>query len=52
MCPNKKDPEYATGPKYAKILNMAKFRIWQGSRYGSVTQRSKYARICLARVLI
>ena len=45
------DSEYASGPKYAKILNMAKFWIWQGCQYVSVTQRSKYARICLDRVL-
>ena len=25
MCLNKQDPEYATCPKYAKILNMEKF---------------------------
>ena len=45
MCPNKQDSEYTSGPKYAKI------RIWQGSQYRSVTQRSEYARICLDRVL-
>ena len=28
MCVNKQDSEYADGPKYAKILNMAKF--WTG----------------------
>ena len=43
--------EYAWGPKYTKILNMAKLCIWQSSHYGSVTQRSEYARICLDRVL-
>ena len=42
---NKKDS------KYAKILNTAKFWIWQGSQYASVTQRSEYARISIARVL-
>ena len=52
MCPYKQDSEYASGPKYAKIVNMAKFLIWQGSQYESVTQRSEYARICLDRVLI
>ena len=41
---------YALGPKYAKILNMAKLCIWQGSQYASATQRSEYARVCL-RVL-
>ena len=25
MCLNKQDSEYASGPKYAKILNVAKF---------------------------
>ena len=30
---------------------MAKFQIWQGFQYASVTQRSEYARICLDRVL-
>ena len=38
MCLNKQDSEYASDPKYAKILNMAKFCIWQGSQYMSVTQ--------------
>ena len=51
MCRYKKDSEYASGPKYAIILNMAKFWIWQGSQYANVTQRSEYARICLDRVL-
>ena len=51
MCRYKKDSEYASGPKYAIILNMAKFWIWQGSQYANVTQRSEYARICLYRVL-
>ena len=46
ICPYKQDSEYTLGPKYAKILNMAKFWIWQGSLYASVTQRSEYARIC------
>ena len=42
---------YALGPKYDKILNMAKFRIWQGSQYASVTHRPEYAKIYLDRVL-
>ena len=42
--------ECAWDPNYAKILNMAKFWIWHGSQYASVTQRS-YAKMCLARVL-
>ena len=42
---NKQDSEQASGPKYAKILNMAKFSVWQGSQCASVTQRSEYARI-------
>ena len=36
----KQDSEYASGPKYAKILNMS-----------GVTRCSGYARICLDRVL-
>ena len=51
MCLYKQDSAYASHPKYAKILNMAKFWIWQGSQYASVTQRSEYARICFHRVL-
>ena len=51
MCLNKQDSEYALGLKYAKILNMAKFWIWQGSQYESITQHSQYARLCLDRVL-
>ena len=43
MCRYKQDSEYA--------LNMAKFWIWQGSQYASVTQRYEYVRICLDRVL-
>ena len=31
MCLNKQDSEYASGPKYAKILNMTTFWIWDGS---------------------
>ena len=44
-------PEHALGLKYAKILNVTKFGIWQGSQYGSITQYFEYARICLDRVL-
>ena len=29
MCLNKLDSEYASSPKFAEILNMAKFWIWQ-----------------------
>ena len=50
----KHDSVYASGRKYVKILNMAKFWIWQGSQYASVTQHSEYseyARICPDRVL-
>ena len=50
MCLFKQDSEYASGPKYAKILNMVKFCISR-SQYASVARRSKYARICLDRVL-
>ena len=35
---SKKGSEYASGPKYAEILNMAKFWIWQGSQYTSVVR--------------
>ena len=47
MCIFKQNSEYALGPKYAKILNMAKFWIcqnmpWQSSEY---VLGSKYARI-------
>ena len=38
MCLNKQGFEYAYDPKYAKILNMAKFWIWQGSQNTSVSQ--------------
>ena len=51
MCLDKQDSEYALGPKYAKILNMASLEIWQGSQYASVRQRSEYPRICHDRVL-
>ena len=50
-CLNKQDSEYASGAKYAKVLNMAKFWIWQDSQYVSITQCSDYARKCLDRVL-
>ena len=39
------------GPKYAKIMNVTKFLIWQGSQHACVTQRFEYARISLDRVL-
>ena len=51
MSLNKQDSEYAEGPKYAKILNTEKFRIWQSSQYASITQHSEYARICLGQVI-
>ena len=35
-----------------RVLNIPKFRIWEGPQYASVTQRSKYARICLDRLNI
>ena len=37
MCLNKQDSEYSSGPKYTKILYMAKFWIWQVSQYASDT---------------
>ena len=37
MCLYKQDSEYALGPKYAKILDIAKFWIWKDSQYASVT---------------
>ena len=49
ISPNNQDSEYASDPIYTIVLNMAKFWIWQGSQYASVTQSSKYARICLHR---
>ena len=51
MCLYKQDSEYASSPKYAEILNMAKFSIWQNSQYARVTQHFEYARICFDRVL-
>ena len=47
----KQDSEYASNPKYAKILNMTKFWIWQVSQIASVTQSSGYVSIFLDRVL-
>ena len=41
---NKQDSEYALGPKYAKILNMAKFWTWQSTQYANITQRSEYVK--------
>ena len=35
-----------------RVLNIPKFPIWEGFQYASVTQRSKYARICLDRLNI
>ena len=51
MCLYKQDSDYALGPKFTKILNMANVWIWQGSQNTNVTQRSEYTRICLDRVL-
>ena len=51
MCLYRHNSEYASGPKYPKILNMAKSWIWQGFQYASVTQGSEYARIWPDRVL-
>ena len=51
MCLNKQDFEYASSPKLAEILNMAKFWFWQGFQDASFTQPNEYARICLNRVL-
>ena len=51
MCLCKQDSEFASGPKHAKFLNMAKYWMLQGSQYANVTQRSEYARICFDRVL-
>ena len=39
----KHDSEYASSPEYYKILNAAKFWIWEGTQYASVTQLSEYA---------
>ena len=45
MCLNIQDSEYPSSPKYAKIPNMAKFRIWQGSQCAlhSVLNMPEYA---------
>ena len=51
MSLNKQDSEYASGPKYANVFNMAKFWIWQDSQYVSATQRSEYARKCFDKIL-
>ena len=51
MCLHKQDPWYASGPKYAKILNMAKFWMSHVSQYASVEQRSEYSRIFFDWVL-
>ena len=37
--------------KYANILDVAKFCIWQGYNYANVTQGSEYARIYFDMVL-
>ena len=49
-CPNKQGSEYTPNAKYAKILNIAKFWIWQGCQYWSLTQRSEYPTILLNMV--
>ena len=36
MCLDKQDSEYALGPKYAKILNIGKFWIWQVLNMGAL----------------
>ena len=51
VCPFEQDSEYVLGSKYAKILNTAKFWTWLGFQYVSLTQRSKYGRTSLDRVL-
>ena len=43
ICLCKQDLEYASGPEHAKMLNIVKFWIWQGSQYVNVTQRSEYS---------
>ena len=42
MCLLEQDSEYASGPKYAEIMSMAKFWIWQGSQYATPWQSSEY----------
>ena len=44
---HEQDSEYASSPKYARILNMTKFYICEVS----VTRRSEYATICLHKSL-
>ena len=51
ICLNIQGSEYASSPKYVKILNMGKFWILLGSQYASTTQGSEYVRIYLDRVL-
>ena len=36
MCLYKQGSEYALSPKYAEILNMAKFWLWQGAQYANI----------------
>ena len=52
MCLYKKDSEYASGPKYAIALNMAKFWIWQGSQYANVTSILKMLEYALTEFWI
>ena len=52
MCLNKKDSAYASSPKYAKFLNMAKLWIWQVSQNASFTQRCEYAFTEFLRILL
>ena len=51
MCLNEQHSEYASGPKYVKILCQIYMPKWQGSQYASITQHYEYARICLDIVL-
>ena len=48
---NKQGSKFASNPKHAKILSLAKFWMWQDSQYVGLTQDSELARICLDRVL-
>ena len=46
MCLNKQDPEYASGPKYVKILNKANFeygRVLNMRALHSVLNMPEYA---------
>ena len=52
MCLYKQDSEYALGPNYAEILNMAKFRIWQGSQYATQSYHSEYTKCALTEFWI